>query len=102
MADRGTPLVAIESGTLGRLRDGGLGGITIWFYGDSGDQYYYAHLDDWAPGVAQGQHVEVGTLVGFVGSTGNAPDAYPHNHFEIHPGGGAAINPYPTVAALCL
>lgn len=102
MADRGTPLVAIESGTIGRLNNGGLGGITIWFYGDSGDQYYYAHLDDWAPGLAQGQHVEVGDLVGYNGSTGNAPDAYPHLHFEIHPGGGAAINPYPIVAALCL
>jgi murein DD-endopeptidase MepM/ murein hydrolase activator NlpD len=102
MADRGTPLVAIESGTIGRLNNGGLGGITIWFYGDGGDQYYYAHLDDWAPGLVAGQHVDVGTLVGYVGSTGNAPDAYPHNHFEIHPDGGAAINPYPTVAALCL
>jgi len=102
MADRGTPLVAIESGTIGRLNNGGLGGITIWFHGDGGDQYYYAHLDDWSPGLAAGQHVDVGTLVGYVGSTGNAPDAYPHNHFEIHPDGGAAINPYPTVAALCL
>ena len=64
MADRGTPLVAIESGTIGRLNNGGLGGITIWFYGDGGDQYYYAHLDDWAPGLAAGQHVAVGTLVG--------------------------------------
>ncbi len=102
MADRGTPLVAIESGTIGRLNNGGLGGITIWFYGDGGDQYYYAHLDDWAPGLVAGQHVDVGTLVGYVGSTGNAPDAYPHNHFEIHPDGGVALNPYPTVAALCM
>ena len=102
MADRGTALVAIESGTVGRLGNSGFGGITIWFYGDSGDLYYYAHLDDWAPGVAEGQHVDVGTLLGYVGSTGNAPEAYPHNHLEIHPGGGAGINPYPTVAPLCL
>lgn len=102
MADRGIPIVAIESGRIGRLGNGGLGGITIWFFGDSGDQYYYAHLDDWAEGLAEGQRVEVGDLVGYNGSTGNAPEEYPHLHFEIHPGGGAAINPYPIVAALCL
>jgi len=101
MADRGTPLVAIESGTVGRLKDGGLGGITIWFYGDSGNQYYYAHLDTWAEGLAQGQSVSVGASLGTVGSTGNASDAYPHLHFEIHPGGGSAINPFPTVDAIC-
>lgn len=101
MADRGTPLVAIESGTVGRLRDGGLGGITLWFYGDSGNDYYYAHLDAWAPGLAQGQYLTAGAPVGTVGSTGNASDAYPHLHFEIHPGGGSAINPFPTVDRIC-
>ena len=54
MADRGTPLVAIESGTVGRLRDGGLGGITVWLIGDSGTEYYYAHMNGWAPGLAPG------------------------------------------------
>ena len=101
MADRGTPLVAIESGTVGRLGDGGLGGITVWLLGDSGTEYYYAHLNNWAPGLSQGQRVEVGGPLGAVGSTGNAPDAWPHLHFEIHPGGGSAINPYPTVSTIC-
>lgn len=101
MADRGTPLVAIETGTVGRLGDGGLGGITVWFIGDGGAHYYYAHLDSWAPGLAQGQRIEAGGALGTVGSTGNAPEEWPHLHFEIHPDGGAAVNPYPTVSAIC-
>lgn len=101
MADRGTPLVAIEPGTVTWLRDGGLGGITIWLAGDSGNDYYYAHLDTWAEGLTQGERVDVGWSLGTVGSTGNAPEAYPHLHFEIHPGGGSAVNPFPTVDAIC-
>jgi murein DD-endopeptidase MepM/ murein hydrolase activator NlpD len=101
MADRGTPLVAIESGTVGRLGDGGLGGITVWLVGDSGTEYYYAHMNGWAPGLAEGQRIDVGGSLGTVGSTGNAPDEWPHLHFEMHPGGGDAINPYPTVDAIC-
>jgi murein DD-endopeptidase MepM/ murein hydrolase activator NlpD len=101
MADRGTPLVAIESGTVGRLSNGGLGGITVWLLGDSGTEYYYAHMDAWDPGLAQGQRVPIGGALGTVGSTGNAPDAWPHLHFEIHPNGGDAVNPFPTVDAIC-
>ncbi|MDH3539065.1 MAG: M23 family metallopeptidase [Acidimicrobiia bacterium] len=101
MADRGTPLVAIETGTVGRLGDGGLGGITVWLIGDSGTEYYYAHMNGWAPGLSQGQRIDVGGPLGTVGSTGNAPDEWPHLHFEMHPGGGDAINPYPTVDAIC-
>jgi murein DD-endopeptidase MepM/ murein hydrolase activator NlpD len=101
MADRGTPLVAIEDGTVGRLSDGGLGGITVWLIGASGTEYYYAHLDAWAPGLATGMAVGIGGSLGTVGSTGNAPEEWPHLHFEIHPDGGSAVNPYPTVAAIC-
>jgi len=101
MADRGTPLVAIESGTVGRLSDGGLGGITVWLRGNSGTEYYYAHLDTRADGLAQGQTIEIGGSLGTVGSTGNAPEEWPHLHFQIHPGGGDPVNPYPTVDAIC-
>lgn len=101
LAARGTPTVAIESGTIRRMGNGGLGGITIWLTGQSGDEYYYAHLDDWAPGLSVGQSVSVGELVGYVGSTGNASYSVPHLHFEFHPGGGPAINPYPLAKELC-
>ena len=101
LAARGTSLVAIESGTISRMKSGGIGGITIWFKGDSGDEFYYAHMDAWAAGISTGQHVEVGTFIGTVGTTGNAPANIPHLHFEYHPGGGSAVNPTPLVRSLC-
>ncbi len=102
IAARGTPLVAIESGFIKKMGNGGLGGITIWLTGESGDQYYYAHLDAWADGLSVGQSVSVGELIGTVGNTGNAQYTIPHLHFEFHPGGGAAVNPTPLVSSLCL
>lgn len=102
MAARGTPLVAIESGTITRIGNGGLGGKTVWLRGQSGHEYYYAHLDGWASGLSQGDAVDVAQLVGYVGNTGNAIHTLPHLHFEYHPNGGSAVNPYPLVADLCL
>lgn len=102
IAARGTPVVAVESGTIKRLRNGGLGGITLTLKGTSGDEYYYAHLDGWAPGLNTGQSVGVGELIGYVGNTGNAQYTVPHLHFEYSPGGNGAVNPYPLVAGLCL
>ena len=101
ISPRGTHLVAIEAGTISRMGNYGLGGITIWLRGRSGDSYYYAHLNDWAPGLRVGQSVGVGELIGYVGSTGNASYSLPHLHFQYHPGGGSAVNPYPLVRALC-
>ncbi len=101
LAARGTPAVAIEAGTVARLGRSGLGGITVWLRGDSGDSFYYAHLDRWAPGLSRGQRLAGGEVLGFVGTTGNAPASVPHLHFEHHPGGGAAVNPYPLVRSLC-
>ncbi len=101
IAARGTPLVAIESGVISRMRNGGLGGITLWLEGSTGDSFYYAHLDGYAPGLSTGQSVTAGDLVGYVGNTGNARYTVPHLHFEYHPGGGSAINPYPLTAGLC-
>ncbi|MDH3259864.1 MAG: peptidoglycan DD-metalloendopeptidase family protein [Acidimicrobiia bacterium] len=98
---RWTPLVAIESGTILRTGSGGLGGISIWLKGTSGDQFYYGHLEAWADGLRVGQSVQAGELIGYMGTSGNAPDYVPHLHFEYHPGGGAAANPYPLVKGLC-
>jgi murein DD-endopeptidase MepM/ murein hydrolase activator NlpD len=98
---RWTPLVAIESGTVQRMRNGGLGGITVWLRGNTGDTFYYAHLEAWADGLRVGQQVQTGDLLGYMGTSGNAPDYIPHLHFEYHPGGGVAINPYPLVKGLC-
>jgi len=102
MAGRGTPLVAIESGTVSRIGNGGLGGKTVWLRSDAGHEYYYAHLDGWASGLSEGDHLEVGELLGYVGNTGNAIHTLPHLHFEYHKNGGSPVNPYPLVAGLCL
>jgi murein DD-endopeptidase MepM/ murein hydrolase activator NlpD len=95
MAPMGTPLLACERGIVTKMGNGVLGGTTLWVKGESGTYYYYAHLSAFAPGMKNGTVVEAGTVVGFVGDTGNAKGGAPHLHFEIHPDGGAAVNPYP-------
>ncbi|MDH4278087.1 MAG: M23 family metallopeptidase [Acidimicrobiia bacterium] len=94
-APRGSPLVAAERGVVGRVGVGRLGGLKLWLRGESGADWYYAHLDGFAPGLHNGQVVEAGELLGYVGNTGNAVGTPPHLHLEIHPNGGAAVNPYP-------
>jgi len=98
-AAKGTPLVAVVDGTL-RFRDGGLGGIAIWLKG-SGASYYYAHLDSRAAGLSTGSYVTRGTVIGYVGNTGNAMGGADHLHFQLHPNHGSPVNPYPTLAAAC-
>ena len=100
IAARGTPIVAIFSGSIQRTSNSALGGKSIYFRSDAGDLYYYAHLDDFA-GIGSGQQVPAGQVIGYNGSTGNAPSYLPHLHFEYHPGGGGAVNPYPLVKSLC-
>ena len=107
MAPEGTPVFAATNGTVEKLffSNGG-GGITA--YVRSPDQrwsYYYAHLQSYAPGLAEGQQVKQGQLLGRVGHTGNASPSGPHLHFAINrmqPGEkwyqGAPINPYPLLA----
>lgn len=100
IAARGTPIVAIYSGAIRRFSNSSLGGLSIYFMSDAGDMYYYAHLDGFAD-VSPGQHLAQGTVIGYNGSSGNAPSWLPHLHFEYHPGGGSAVNPYPLVKRLC-
>ncbi len=100
MAARGVPIVAIFSGTVYRLSNSALGGKSVYFHSDAGDMYYYAHLDGFGD-ISPGQSVPAGYVLGYNGSTGNAPDYLPHLHFEYHPGGSGAVNPYPLVRSLC-
>jgi septal ring factor EnvC (AmiA/AmiB activator) len=99
MTARGTPLVAVVSGTIRATNpsDSGLGGITIHLTGSDGNVYYYAHLSSIKSGIKSGVHVDAGQVIGFAGNTGNASGGAVHLHFEIRPGGGSAINPYPTL-----
>ncbi len=98
-APRGTPVVAVGNGTV-TLKSTGLGGISVYLYTASA-MYYYTHLNGYADGIASGQQVGAGQVVAYVGNTGNAIGASPHLHFQIHPGGGAPVNPFPTLAAAC-
>ena len=97
----GSPLPASEAGTIIKVGNGGLGGITLWLQGDSGAAYYYAHLSGFYPGVTVGTRVAPCQFIGFLGNTGNARTTPPHVHYEIHPGGKgtAAVNPYPILKA---
>ena len=101
LADRGTPVVAVEDGRIHRLSNTTRGGIAVWLDGLGGDRYYYAHLDAWAPGLAVGQMVSRGEPLGTVGTTGNAPAHIPHLHWEFHPDRGGAVNPTPLARELC-
>jgi murein DD-endopeptidase MepM/ murein hydrolase activator NlpD len=99
-APRGTATIAVTSGSI-KLRTVNLGGIVAYLYGDDGNKYYYAHLNGHPEGLRDGQRVERGAAIGYVGNTGNAEGTSPHLHFEIRPGGAGAVNPYPTVREAC-
>lgn len=93
-AATGTPCVACVSGTV-HHGEGKNAGLYVRLVGDDGNVYYYMHLNNFA---ATG-HVAAGTVIGAVGDTGNAKGGAPHLHFEFHPGGGPAVNPYPLLVA---
>ena len=90
-----TPVVAVERGVLTRVGTDVLGGTKLWLSGASGTLYYYAHLSSFAAGVADGVPVQPGDVIGYVGTSGNAAGTSPHTHFQVHPGGGSPVNPYP-------
>ncbi len=84
LAPRGTPILAADDGRVLRLRRNTLGGITIYAV-DPADRYvyYYAHLERYARGLAEGQTVTKGQIIGYVGTTGDAPPNVPHLHFQM-------------------
>lgn len=99
MSPRGTTVVLPVGGRT-TFRTGGIGGLTFSLNGDDGNYYYGAHMDSYA-GLADGYY-PAGTVVGYVGDTGDARGTGAHLHFEIHVGGyGNAVNPYPTTRANC-
>lgn len=108
MAPRGTTVVAATPGTIEKLFRSKAGGNTIYIRSNDGQTiYYYAHLDEYAPGLQEGQRIRRGQRLGSVGSTGNAADDTPHLHFAIlrttadaewwEPAN--AVNPYPLLTA---
>jgi murein DD-endopeptidase MepM/ murein hydrolase activator NlpD len=96
MAAQNTPLVASEDGQILRMNSSGAGGIQLTLRGATGLEYFYAHLSGYARGVRPGDVVTAGTIIGYVGQTGNAVGS--HVHFEVHEN-GVAVNPYPLVRA---
>ena len=99
IAAAGTRLVAIESGYVYSMSWHWAGGNGLYIRGNSGDIYYYAHMQGYASGLSTGDRVGVGQLVGFVGSTGVS--SIPHLHLGYQPGGGALVNPYQLMVKLC-
>ena len=97
MAPRGAPNRAVVSGRA-QMMSGGTSGLGVFLYGDDGNLYYYFHFDAYEGG---SRRVQQGEVIGYVGNTGDASGGATHTHFEVHPGGGPAVNPYPTVAAVC-
>lgn len=106
MAPRGTRVLAADDGRVAKISSNRGGGLSAYLVDPSGRLvYYYAHLDGYAQGLREGQAVRRGDLIGYVGSTGNAPESAPHLHFAVMVvkqerrwWGGEAINPYAALA----
>lgn len=106
-APRGTPVIAAAAGTVERLFTSKLGGTTVYLRStDRRVLYYYAHLEAYAPGLAEGQVLAAGAPIGFVGTSGNADPAVPHLHFAVMSTApeakwydpSTAVNPFPLFA----
>ncbi|MFY9820735.1 MAG: M23 family metallopeptidase, partial [Thermoanaerobaculia bacterium] len=103
LAPRNTPVLAVEAGRIVKLFTSDKGGLTIYEFDPTNTYcYYYAHLERYAPGLAEGNQVTRGQVIGYVGTSGNAPPNTPHLHFAItrllpekNWWQGDAINPYP-------
>jgi murein DD-endopeptidase MepM/ murein hydrolase activator NlpD len=95
----GSPVLAVADGTLNRVGTLPISGNRLWLKTDRGDAFFYAHLSAFAPEAVSGRRVKAGTLLGFVGNTGDAEPTPPHVHFEIHPGDKKAVDPHQILAA---
>ncbi|HEX8396370.1 MAG TPA: M23 family metallopeptidase [Pyrinomonadaceae bacterium] len=93
-APRGTAVYSATEGYVFRIGQNSLGGNNIWIAGAGGRFYYYAHLDKFAENLKQGDYATTETIIGYVGTTGNAKDTPPHLHFGVYTSTGA-INPLP-------
>jgi hypothetical protein len=112
MAAKKTPVIAVEGGRVEFWTTSASAGCMLYLYGDSGTMYEYIHLNNdvtmqndnrgkcvagmsYAKGLKNGQHVTAGQQIGYVGDSGDANGGASHLHFEVHPKGGAAVDPYP-------
>lgn len=106
LAPRGTPVLAADDGFVAKLFTSVRGGLTVYQFDRTQTYcYYYAHLDGYAPGLREGALLRKGSLLGYVGTTGNAPPQTPHLHFAIFRLGaekrwweGTPVNPFPVLA----
>ncbi len=110
LAPRGTPVLAAVDGTVRKLFVSRAGGITLYEFDRAAERsYYYAHLDSYAAGIHEGLPVHRGDVLGYVGTTGNAPPTTPHLHFAISVlpptkewWKGEAVDPYPILTGPAL
>lgn len=93
---KGTPVQATTEGVVLRRGSSGLGGNVVWVLGPGGQRHYYAHLDRFSQ-ISIGQRIASGTVLGYVGNTGNARTTPPHLHYGIY-GSAGAINPFPLLS----
>lgn len=105
MARRGTAVVAAADGFVTSTAPNRLGGTVVWIYGAGHRMYYYAHLEEIAPGIRAGRFVAAGETIGSVGTSGNAAGGPPHLHFGIYAAESllaatfAALDPFPLLQA---
>jgi peptidoglycan LD-endopeptidase LytH len=97
-APRGTPVLSATEGYIGNIGENSLGGQTVSVIGAGGRVYYYAHLEAYAPHLTEGDYVTTQTLLGYVGTTGNAAGTPPHLHFGVYQPARGAMNPLPLLS----
>ena len=104
-APEGAPLLAVADGTIHTVGFTPIGGYRLWLRDEFGNDFYYAHLSAYTPLAVEGNRVEAGDVIGFVGDSGDAEGGSPHLHFEIHPaamlglGYDGVVAPYPILVA---